>query len=200
MGMIIVRFIELLVSSVAFSAATRGLVAAEIVNSTTQGIGIVFFLGMMGFIVLQVNFLRRSFLEAKNFREYIIYNLIAYFIFAVLSASARIYLGNVFHTWTFGIYKFMMFANADMTWWQSAIYGHAVMFAIIFLAPIGVRRYNDEYDDDDSFMLDEIDPYDIEYGEEEDMRSPFEGEDDFDENADSDFFDEDDFDDYDDWE
>ena len=197
---ILIRFVELALCSVMLSSASAALWLAEIVPKSDQAVGITFLFGMIIFAILQTVFLRRSYLEYKNRFAYLAYNIFVYFLFAVGSIAARIYLGNVFHTWTFGIYKFMMFANADMTWWQSAIYGHAVMVAIIFLAPIGVRRYNDEYDDDDSFMLGEIDPYDIEYGAEEDMRSPFEGEDDFDENVDDDFFDEDDFDDYDDWE
>jgi len=191
---VLVRFAELLMSSIAVSAFTRGTMAMQVVNSTNQGIGIAFFLGMMVFIAMQVFLLRRSFFEVRNLREYIIYNLIAYFIFAVLSMAVRVYLGNVFHTWTFGIYKFMMFANADMTWWQSAIYGHIVMFAVILLAPIGLRRYDDEFDEDDTFILDDIDPEDIEYGEDEAVTPAMDSGDEEDDDDDYDALSDEDFD------
>lgn len=194
MLVILVRFVEFLFGAIGVSAAIAAAYATEIIPDTTQGIGIAFFLGMIVFLILQGHLLRRSFFAVRNFRAYIIYNFIAYAIVAFISMGTRVLFGSYFHTWTFCIYKFMMFANADMTWWQSAIYGHVVMFAVILLAPIGLRRYDDEFDEDDAFILDDIDPEDIEYGEDEVVAPAIDSGDEEDDDDDDDALSDEDFD------
>ena len=153
MGIISSRLARLFAWCAGISSVITAMTKIGIIPDTTQALGLTMLSGVAAFALVQIFDLRIHYFILEDRDDYIISNIIAYLFFAVVSMIIRPLLnivGSVFgfaeigsmaHTWLFDICKFAVFSNVRLGWIASSLMVHALMFAIIFAAPIGMPGY-----------------------------------------------------------
>ncbi len=139
MRVIKVRILELFAWCIGLSAAITCMSYVSIIPDTAQGSGFALLLGMTVFVLAQAFAMRECFFALGDHLEYFMSNLIAYGVFAAVSMLVRPLLGSIIHTWLFGIFKVVMFTNADISWLKSSVICHVAMLLIMVIAPIGAK-------------------------------------------------------------
>lgn len=144
-AIVILRFFELLITTVLLSVAVTALnIAGIIFSRTTLFLGT--FLGTALFVFINIRRLRLCYFDVHSNFIYYSVNYAAYFIFAAVSFAIYKFCSNEVYTWMFAITKFakyiMEFSNVE-----SALIFHGVGLLMILLAPLGMGWIFDEETD-----------------------------------------------------
>ena len=116
------RLSEIFLWCIGLSVVSTALTYSGIAPNTSQGVGLIMFCGFLIFLAVQTFELRGCFFVLEHKFEYFLTHVIAiaflaFFVFAtrpVLNFAGVLFgvseVGNVVHTWLFGIFKFAMFS------------------------------------------------------------------------------------------
>lgn len=95
-------------------------------------------LGVILFAVENIRMLRGCYYSLKNDRIYLLVNIFAYTIFALITFILYWFIPKSIFTWLFAVMRFGEFVFEPMKALTSIFVFHVIQFIIIFLAPIGM--------------------------------------------------------------
>ncbi|MBQ8836662.1 MAG: hypothetical protein IJ002_04040 [Clostridia bacterium] len=136
---ILIRFIELLITSIVISSAVNTIHLSNIFGQENETLFIMLLIGFLIFAAFHIRKLRQCFYALHNIKRYCICNFTAYLLFVALSMSVFLLLGNVAYAWMFSIFKFLRYCPFELHTILSAAVAHSIMLISIVAAPAGMR-------------------------------------------------------------
>lgn len=137
------RFFECMVVNIGLSALCTMIFAAEFIPSSQMTICVGLSIGVLVYIVINMSMLNHCYFdmsEEPDGRIYLKSNILAYGIFAVINLIVYFLANSEGYTWFFAITKFAKYMPFGINTLVSAIIFHVIMFAVIALVPVRMKR------------------------------------------------------------
>ena len=131
------RFLELLFTNTLISVFVSFLNFADIIE-TESGVGIWLVIGFVLFLYINIRLLRQCYFELKNKFVYYFVNLLAYFLFMVVSFGIYYCFSMEIFSLFFAIFKILKYSRMATGVLCSLVIGHSIGFLCVFLSPLGM--------------------------------------------------------------